>query len=256
MRLLLGLPTAGSPTAPFLESLSNLRLPRNCVDFDRYLVSGNFIPAQRELMFDEALARGFDVLAMIDDDIAFPPDALELLVAALDDDPQTALAGALYYSRDGLRPMAVDRWDGADTTTALVPAFDDRSAGIVDGVGFGCAVIRLSAVAALAPPFLSAHIVIQRSQRVVRITDEDYLFCERLRRAGWRVRLHGGVRCRHYDRASNRLLPERWEDPATTSRRRMYVRTENGEALIAPDDTLPCGGEHHRPVTIDYVRVD
>jgi len=256
VRLLLGLPSAGSMTAPFLESIAKMNLPATCSHFDRFVVTGNFIPAQRELIFEEALAKQFDVLAMIDDDIVFPPNALELLIQALDDDPKTALAGALYYSRDGLRPMAVDRWNGEDTTTALVPAFDDTTAGIVDGVGFGCVAIRLSALAQLERPFLSAHIVIQRTQRLVRITDEDYLFCERLRRAGWNIRLHGGVRCRHYDRASKRAFPEKWEDNATTSRRRMYVRTPQGEALIEPDDSLPCGAEEHSPAVFDYVRVD
>lgn len=256
MRLLLGLPSAGSLTAPFLESLSGLQLPTSCVEFDRCVVTGNFVPAQRELIIDEALDRGFDLLAMIDDDIVFPADALQKLVAALDADPQTALVGALYYSRDGLRPMAVSRWSGKDTTSALVPAFDDRSAVVVDGVGFGCTVVRLSALATLDRPFLSAHVIIQRAQRVVRIADEDYLFCERLRQAGWRVRLHGGVRCGHYDRATRRLMPERWEDAAATARTRMYVRTEQGEALIEPNDALPCGREEHRAVTLDYVTVD
>jgi GT2 family glycosyltransferase len=243
-------------TAPFLDSVAKMHLPATCTHFDRCVVTGNFIPAQRELIFEEALAKNFDILAMIDDDIVFPPNALELLIQTLDDDPKTALAGALYYSRDGLRPMAVDRWNGEDTTTALVPAFDDSTPGIVDGVGFGCVAIRLSALAELERPFLSAHIVIQRTQRLVRITDEDYLFCERLRRAGWNIRLHGGVRCLHYDRASKRALPEKWEDVATTSRRRMYVRNAHGEALIEPDDSLPCGSEEHSPAVFDYVRVD
>jgi len=256
VRLLLGLPSAGSMTAPFLESLAKLQLPATCSQFDRYVVTGNFIPAQRELIFEEALGKQFDVLAMIDDDIVFPPDALVRLMKTLEDDPKTALVGALYYSRDGLRPMAVDRWTGEDTTTALVPAFDDSTAGIVDGVGFGCVAVRLSALAQLERPLLSAHIIIQRTQRLVRITDEDYLFCERLRRAGWTIRLHGGVRCRHYDRVSKRAFPEKWEDPATTSRRRMYVRTPEGEALIEPDDSLPAGREDHTPAVFDYVRVD
>ncbi|MGH7661932.1 MAG: glycosyltransferase [Vulcanimicrobiaceae bacterium] len=232
-----------------------MSLPQGCVDFDRMVVSGNFIPAQRELIFEEALTSGFDVVAMIDDDIAFPPDALGHLVAALEDDPQTAVAGALYYSRDGLRPMAVANWRGSDTTTALVPAFDE-TATIVDGVGFGCVVIRVAAIAQLTRPVLSAHIFIQRRDRRVWVADEDYLFCERVREAGWRVRLHGGVRCKHFDRGSGRLIPEQWEDSATTARPRMYVRTPQGEALIAPDESLPRGHEAHRAVTVDYLSVD
>lgn len=204
---------------------------------------------------EEAVARSFDVLAMIDDDIVFPPDALRALIGVLDDDPQTALVGALYYSHDGLRPMAVDCWTGADTTTALIPAFDDHSPSIVDGVGFGCVVIRLSALAPLQRPFLSAHIILQPAERWVRVADEDYLFCERLRRSGWRVQLHGGVRCKHFDRQTQRLVPDRWEDPAATSSRRMYVRTPQGEALIAPNDSLPRGREEHLTVPLDYLRL-
>ena len=255
MRLLLGLPSAGSPAAPFLESLAALVLPPGCVDFDRCLVSGNFIPAQRELILDEALSRGFDVLAMIDDDIAFPPDALARMDGVLNEDPATALVGALYYSRDGLRPMAVHNWSGEDTTTACIPAFDD-SAVIVDGVGFGCVVIRLSAVAALSRPFLSAHIFVQRKARRVWVADEDYLFCERLRRAGHHVRLHAGVRCRHFDRKTEQFAPAQWEDPSVTARARMYVLTPSGEALIDLDETVPRGHEEHRTVTFDYLTVD
>lgn len=257
MKLLIGLPSAGAMTAPFLESLAKLHLPERVTELDRCVVTGNFIPAQRELILEEAIAREFDVVVMIDDDMVVPDNAFDLLLGALEDDPQTALAGALYYSRDGLRPMAVDRWNGEDTTTALVPAFDERNASVVDGVGFGCAAIRVSALAELERPYLSAHIVIQRAQRMVRITDEDYLFCERLRKAGWRIRLHGGVRCHHYDRTTKRAFPEKWEDAAVTSRPRMYVRTEQGgEALIEPDDSLPCGREEHSPATFEYVRVD
>ena len=255
MRLLLGLPTAGSPTAPFLKSLAALALPQDCIDFDRCVVGGNFIPAQRELLFEEALARNFDVLAMIDDDIEFPPDALARMISVLDEDPITALVGALYYSRDGLRPMAVDNWSGMDTTAAFIPAFD-TSAVIVDGVGFGCVVVRLSAVAQLQLPLLSAHIFVQREARRVWVADEDYLFCERLRQNGHRVRLHAGVRCRHFDRKTEQFSPSAWEDSGITSQARMFVQTPEGEALIPADERLPRGRERHRAVTFDYLSVE
>lgn len=256
MKLLLGLPTGGTPSAPFLESLAAIRIPPNYTDVERAVVSGNFIPAQRELIAEEALARGYDTIAMIDDDIVVPADALEKLCAVLDEDSKTAMAGALYYSRDGLRPMVVDSWEGTDTTGAIVPAFDDHSTVVVDGVGFGCAVIRAAAMRTVERPFFSAHVFIEPKFRRVRITDEDYLFCERLRHAGYVVRLHAGVRCKHYDRGTNRLIPERWEDPATTSRRRMYVRTSDGESLIDADQSLPRAREEHRAVTLDYLRVE
>jgi hypothetical protein len=70
------------------------------------------------------------------------------------------------------------------------------------------------------------------------------------------VRLHGGVRCGHYDRTSNTIVPQTWEDPSVTNRRRMFVRTPEGEALIDPDFSLPAAAELHQTVAFDYVRLD
>ena len=162
---------------------------------------------------------------MIDDDIVVPPDAFEKLFDALESDPQAGIAGALYYSRDGLRPMAVDAWIGTETTCALVPAFDDTTAVLVDGLGFGCVIVRTAALRELEAPYLSTHVILEKSARRVRVADEDYLFCERLRSVGRTIRLHGGVRCGHFDRATNKIVPEVWEQPEVTNRQRMYVRT-------------------------------
>ena len=90
----------------------------------------------------------------------------------------------------------------------------------------------------------------------MRIADEDYLFCERLCAAGKTVLLHAGVRCGHYDRASDKIFPERWQNPSVTNVQRMYVRTPEGEALIAPDFSLPANPEVHQRVEFDYLRVD
>ncbi|MBV8151813.1 MAG: glycosyltransferase [Candidatus Eremiobacteraeota bacterium] len=255
MRLFLGLPSAGSPAPPFLESLARLRLPAGCTDVERYVVTGNFIPGQRELIATEALQRGYDVIVMIDDDIVVAADALEQLTGVLAQEPRTAVAGALYYSRDGLRPMAVADWDSRDTTAAVIPAFTDAPV-TVEGVGFGCVAIRAAALAALDRPLFSAHIVIERLVRRVRIADEDYVLCERLRGAGFEIRLHAGVRCGHYDRQSGVVYPRAWEDPAATAVRRMYVRTPDGETLVPAQDEIPRAREEHQRVSFDYVSIE
>lgn len=257
MKLLIGIPTSGSPAKPFLESLAALRLPDAARTVDRITVSGNFIPAQRELMLERALGANADFLAMIDDDMVLPSDAIVKLWEILDRDPRCALAGALYYSRDGLRPMAVDDWDEHRTTSAHTPAFDDRTPIEVDGVGFGCVLLRISALANLDRPFVRTQIFIEEHANRVRVCNEDYLFCASLRAQGFTVKLHPGVRCGHYDRASGITFPQSWEPAHITNRPRMAVIHADGTyALEAFDANVPQTKERHITAALEYIYTD
>ena len=247
MKLLIGIPTGGQPTRPFLDALSALELPPAITEADRLVWNGNAVAVQREMIARDAVQRGADLLAMIDDDIVAPPDALAKLIGALEADPGAALAGALYYSRDSARPMAVARWSSGDTTAAAIPAYADGKVALVDGVGFGCVVLRVAALRALARPYFAAHVYVDPSARSVRQCDEDYLLCERLRASGRRVLLHAGVRCGHYDRGSGTTAPRAWETDAETDRLRMIVLQGDRTALVPFDDTVPRAVERQEP---------
>jgi GT2 family glycosyltransferase len=256
LKLLLALPNGGRPTQPFLSALAKLTLPPEVTDFDRYVVSGNFIPAQRELAVRRALAVQADFLAMIDDDMTFAPDALTTLCDALVLDPSLAVVGALYYSRDGIRPMAASRWSSADTTGGSVPGFTDRIVP-VDAVGFGCVLLRTSVLRALARPYFATQIYIEEGAARVRVCNEDYLFCERIRRAGFGVALHAGVRCGHFDRDRGVVEPVRWESPAETAHERMLVAQPGPRYALVPfDENGPRAHERHERAVLDYVIVD
>jgi hypothetical protein len=252
VKLLLGIPSAGAPAAPFLESLGKIALPADATSVERAVITGNFVPAQRDLLVERALERGVDVLVMCDDDMVLPADAIVRLCATLARYEDAALAGALYYSRDGFRPMTVDRWNPEDTRTAVIPAFD-RDPVAVDGVGFGCVAVKASALQALAPPYFSAHVFIERTAGRVRVCDEDYLFCARLRAAGWRVLLDPAVRCGHYDRGSQTTAPRAWEPAAVTSRERMAAIVDGRPQLVHPVTDAPGTPETHVTTEIDYV---
>lgn len=253
MKLLLGIPTAGSPAAPFLESLAALTLPPG-TELERFVVTGNYVPAQRDLIAERALERGVDAVVMCDDDMVLPPDAVTQLCVALSEHPRAAIAGALYYSRDGFRPMAVDCWNERDTRTAVIPAFD-REPVAVDGIGFGCVVIRAAALRELMPPFFPSHVFVERSAGRVRVCDEDYLFCARLRKAGWQVLLHAGVRCGHYDRAQQRTAPIQWESAERTNRVRMAVIENGKHALVDYRDVAESTPESQIDADLRYVIV-
>ena len=257
MRLFLGLPTAGAPAAPFTESLRGLRLPAGMHAFERAIVTGNFVPAQRDVIVERALAWGADVVAMCDDDMILPPDALEKLCEVLASDPDSGLAGALYYSRDGLRPMAVDGWDATDNRQGWIPAFDDRTPVRAGGVGFGCVAIRAAALRAMTPPFFAAQIYVERAAGRVRVCNEDYLFCARLREHGYATVLHPGVRCKHYDRGRDRAEPVHWEPVERTAIKRVLARTGERYALIPLEDAGAQGpAERHVNADVVYVNVD
>ncbi len=254
MRLFLGIPSAGSPARPFLESLSSLVLPEGITAFERCVVTGNFIPAERDLIIEQALAWGADIVAMCDDDMVLPPHALASLCALLRSDAAAGIAGALYYSRDGVRPMVVAGWNAADTTRSWIPAFDDRTPVAVDGVGFGCVAIRATTVARLERPLFPAHVFVEHRARRVRVCDEDYLFCERVRHAGYTVLLHPGVRCGHYDRSRDSVSPPRWESVEETMHPRV-VTYANGSVRLVPLDEAPptSAREEHRQAAITYI---
>ncbi len=104
-----------------------------------------------------------------------------------------------------------------------------------------------AALRALAAPYFAAHLYVDRTARIVRQCDEDYLLCERLRATGARVLLHAGVRAEHFDRASNTTAPARWEDDAETDRLRMIVLRDGRTHLVAFDDAAPRADERQEP---------
>jgi len=255
MKILLALPTAGQPAAPFLESLATLELPKSTSAFDRLTITGNFIPGQREVAARRAIATGADILIMLDDDMVIPPHAMAAVADALIADDKLAIVGLLYYSRDGIRPMAADRWDSRDTTSATTPPFTDGIS-YVDAVGFGCAAIRVAALRMLKSPFFHTQVYIEEDAARVRICNEDYLLCERMREAGFRIGLHAGARCKHFDRQSGIAQPVAWEPASETEIERMLVLDPGPRYRLARYDSSGARArEHHETATLDYVIV-
>ena len=252
MNLLVGIPTAGSPAQPFIESLKTLTLPDSVTGFGNISVTGNFVPAQRELIARHALRVNADYLLMVDDDIIVPADAITQLLSVFDSDPKTGIAGGLYYARDGIRPMAVADWKPYDTTSAYTPAFT-RDPIHVDGVGFGCVLIKCDVFRSMEQPFFPAQVFLEESLRRVRVCNEDYLFCRRAAQAGFATYLHAGVRLGHYDRGTGKTFPLEWESDEATNCKRMGVMRDGTFVLVPLDENVPRVDERHMQNSLDYV---
>jgi hypothetical protein len=256
LRILLGVASGGRPSAPFLENLGKLKLPISVASLQRSVAFGNYIPAQRELIMNDAVDGAYDYLFFVDDDIVLPESALEQMIVTAESDPRTAVVGGLYYSRDSARPVTVADWDSADTSAAHIPAFTSTSTDAVDGVGFGCALLRVSVAQKLGSPYFPAHVYIERQARRARQCDEDYLYCERVRKAGHVVRLDARVRCSHYDRDSDSIAPVAWESDDVTSAPRMIVAEDGVVRLVPLDDSVPRVAERHARAELTYITVD
>ncbi|MBV8490393.1 MAG: hypothetical protein JO199_07690, partial [Candidatus Eremiobacteraeota bacterium] len=146
-------------------------------------------------------------------------------------------------------------WDPGDSTKGWIPAFDDRTPVAVDGVGFGCIVLRASAVRAFERPFFASHVYVEPAAGRVRVCDEDYLFCARLRAAGFRVLLHPKVRCGHYDRGRDAVAPAAWEPPEATNTKRVLVLDGERYALI-PLERAPATTSRERRLSADVVYIE
>lgn len=254
MKIVLGIPTANNPSPHFINSLGALHLPECATSLERVVVNGNFAPGQRELIVRKAAETRADVLVMIDDDMVLPPHTLDCLIETLQAESRLAIAGALYYSRDGTVPMAITNWSSSNVVASSIPAFSDDGPVQVDGVGFGCVAIRMTALEDLDLPIFGTQVVIEPDENRVRVCNEDYLLCERLRGAGWRIAMDGRVRAGHHDRASDTVFPLAWEENGATGHERVLVRNGDGSIELVPfNGSLQCISEEYHVGTLQYV---
>ncbi|HEY9179935.1 MAG TPA: glycosyltransferase [Candidatus Baltobacteraceae bacterium] len=255
MNLVIGIPSGGNPAQPFVDSLKNLELPVSITGFGNLSVTGNFVPAQRELLARHALRAKADYLLMIDDDIVVPPDAIAQFLTVFERDARAGIVGGLYYARDGVRPMAVANWNAYDTTSAYTPAFLNDPVAVA-GVGFGCVMIGCNVFRALDEPYFPAQIFLEESQRRVRVCNEDYLFCRRAAEREFTTYLHAGVRLGHYDRGTGKTFPLEWESGAATNQPRMGVMRGGNFIMVPLDENVPRIDERHIEARLDYIIED
>jgi hypothetical protein len=198
MRLFLAILSPSAPAPPFLESTKKLRLPKGTVTMHS-VVTGDFAPAQREILFAQALDWGADYILALDDDIALHENTLLALNDAMSKNENAGIVGAVSLTRGELQPMVRGTWDPANP--APTP---------VDGVGFACALIRASILPAFERPYFASQVFLDTSAGRAFARNEDYLFCERVRTAGYGVLLHAGVRVARLDvgRPAQTALPD------------------------------------------------
>jgi len=148
------------------------------VDVRLYTNSGTVLPDQRIALARMALEQGADWTVWIDDDMRFPKDAIERLLAH-----RKPIVGANYPTR---------RWPAIEPVTFKDEATTERvytssnSAGLesVASIGLGCAVVHRSVYDAIMAPWF-----FYEWDEVGCKYDgyEDAYFCRKARKAGFDV---------------------------------------------------------------------
>lgn len=197
MRVMVPIPTfdAGVRPATF-ESVANLDWGDNDVQYRS--ITGYDCAKARTSIADEAMARGFDYVLMVDYDVVVPQDALTLLMEW----GEPLMFG--YYLRQG----SFNPPHGEGSTCLCKPSSNDELYTSVEmremrergefkvpirGAGMGCALVRTDVFKRVSFPYFRYVVYGDRNG----VLSEDYYFCKQCRDAGMSLYADARVRCGH-----------------------------------------------------------
>ena len=172
-------------------------------------IEGRPIAEARNTLIQTALEHNCRLLWFVDDDVEPPPDGLLRLVYTMENHSEAAMVSAVYCSKQDPPAPQIYRAAGDGP-------FWDWAAGVVfeapGGAGLGCALLRCDWLERMGAPWcqIEKGKVKQGPSEFDLTVGEDLFLCNKLRAAGGRVLVDGGVLCRHHDLKTGRVyvLPE------------------------------------------------
>jgi hypothetical protein len=197
-----GLPFCGRPVAPeWAVSLAIQAYPLGSSVTIKSL-RGMQVAEARNIIAEAALAERAKYLWFIDDDTAPPAFAIKKLVYALEKNPDAAICGGIYFTRDVIPEPCVfkEPGQGCFWNWHIDEVFE------CGGIGTGCMLIRTEIFSKLEKPWFKTidECPIEKDPNgpwTVQETDDLY-FCEKVRAAGYKILAHGGVLPVHWDAAN------------------------------------------------------
>jgi FkbM family methyltransferase len=186
-RILLAIPTNKNIEAETYRSLWNLEVPEG-YELDFQYFYGYQVDQIRNLIAE--WAKGYDYLLSIDSDIVVPPFALKNMLAANKD-----IISGLYIQRipntHTLEVYMNTPGGGCDN----IPYRLIKDRGIVEiaACGMGIALIKGDVFRKLDYP----HFYYQSSLTMEGTVSEDVYFCQKARKAGFKIWADSSIKCRH-----------------------------------------------------------
>jgi len=153
----------------------------------------------RNWLAERAIEAEAKYLFFMDEDVCVPPHAIRQLIYRLEHNPEAAVAGGIYCLKtDYPEPLVFVDGDGKG-------CYWDWHAGELfecSGIGMGCAMIRVEALAAIAKPWFQTvddnSASLEGHNRATAWT-EDLWFCKQVREAGFKLLADGAILADHLD---------------------------------------------------------
>jgi hypothetical protein len=179
-------------TTRWAGNFRNLQVPPGG---DITVVAGMPYDHARNTGCEAALARGFEWLFFLDDDVLIPPDGIHTLLST-----KLPIVSGLYFRRhEPVLPVAlmnVVGQDGKVSGRSWVSGYTPGQPFRADFVGAGCLLIHRSVLEKLKEPWFewtSDRKDIPENMRM----SEDFNFCEKARAAGYNIIVDTRVSCGH-----------------------------------------------------------
>jgi hypothetical protein len=211
----IGLPFCGRPTTPLWGiALASQTYPLNTA-VTHVVVQKVEVGEARNQIVDWALEHNSTYIMFVDDDVVLPPFAIQRLGYALDTrskqlmpNETTAVCCGIYMSKEELTTPVIYKQNGQGG------CWDWRVGELfeVESAGTGCMMIRTEVFRHLEKPYFKTveeYVEVDGHLGCQKMTDDIY-FCQKVRKAGFKILAHGGVLCGHYDVKTDKIytLPE------------------------------------------------
>lgn len=181
-------PSRGTATIEWSFALRNLELPEGA---DVGYIYGYSVDHERNQAVTTALKGGYDWLFFLDDDVIAPPGTFARL-----NSHHLDIVSGLYWKRwEPIEPAM--RWDEPKERKFKMGDLVE-----VDYAGAGCLLIQRSVLEKIEYPWFewaTSRPDLPQDER----DSDDYFFCRKARKAGFKIHVDTGVRCLHvgYGRA-------------------------------------------------------
>lgn len=164
-------PSGDMVHADFALALAGMCHSSGALTVDIFSAKSSIVAEARNIGVDLALEAGAEYMLFLDSDMTFPRTALLWLLLHRQD-----VVGATYPKR--VPPYTV-------LGTPVEPAAADAPARLIEmtRIPTGCLLIRMSVFERLSRPYFRFGI----NEDTGHILGEDYMFCDRVREAGFRI---------------------------------------------------------------------
>lgn len=206
--VLIGLACSGRLITPELVVSMSMQPCPTHFSHGFLIVKGLPVEQARCVLAEKALEIGAKYLWFVDDDTIPPPNTLQRLIYVLDNHPDIKAVGGVYVTKAPVPQPVVFRGMG-------LGSYWHWKAGDVfevTGIGAGCLLIRTDIFNEIPKPWFEWENFLSYDSAVPSsLISEDISFCNKVRKAGYKVFAHGGVLCDHFDVNSGntyRLAPD------------------------------------------------